>query len=111
MNANFELAYLTGGDEVFGPDSAAPRSTPTPARAIVEECPNVGKLLQNIDFTLAMENEIMGAILDDGDGSRRRRRGLARRPTRRSLDAWLEGVTTLDGGDGAGGGAAARSGL
>ena len=27
----------------------------------------VGKLLQNLEFTLAMENEIMGAILDDGE--------------------------------------------
>ena len=31
-----------------------------------QECPNVGKLLQNLEFTLPMENEMMGGILDDG---------------------------------------------
>jgi glycine betaine/proline transport system substrate-binding protein len=31
MNANFDLTYLTGGDDWFGPTSAAPRSTPTRA--------------------------------------------------------------------------------
>ncbi|MEZ5839562.1 MAG: hypothetical protein R3D02_03735 [Hyphomicrobiales bacterium] len=31
------------------------------------ECANVGALLKN-EFSLAMENEIMGAILDDSAG-------------------------------------------
>ena len=29
------------------------------------ECPNVGKFLTNLVFSLKMENEIMGAILND----------------------------------------------
>jgi glycine betaine/proline transport system substrate-binding protein len=33
---------------------------------LVAECPNVGAFLNNLEFTLEMENEIMGAILDDG---------------------------------------------
>jgi glycine betaine/proline transport system substrate-binding protein len=44
----------------------------------VEECPNVGKLLQNIEFSLEMENEIMGAILTTGRG-----------PHRTPAKAWL----------------------
>ena len=31
------------------------------------ECPNVGKLLANLEFTLPLESEIMGKILDDGE--------------------------------------------
>ena len=31
------------------------------------DCPNAGKLVTNMKFSLAMENEIMGAILDDGE--------------------------------------------
>ena len=49
----------------------------------VAECPNQGKFLQNLSFTLAMENEIMGAILNDGDRPARCRKGLARRQSRR----------------------------
>ena len=64
----------------------------------VTDCPNVGKLLQNLEFTLPMENEIMGAILNDGtDPSEAARAWLAANPT--AWEPWLEGVTTKDGGD------------
>ena len=46
--------------------SAAPRSTPTCAQGYPSECPNVGKLLSNLNFSLDMENEIMGEILNNG---------------------------------------------
>ena len=76
---------------------------PTSARAMSTECPNVGKFLQNLVFTLDMENEIMGAILDDGEDPADAAAGLAEGEPE-ALDAWLAGVTTRDGGDGRGGG-------
>jgi glycine betaine/proline transport system substrate-binding protein len=58
----------------------------------------VGKLLSNLSFTLGMENEIMGAILNDGaDPAAAAKAWLAANPG--TLDAWLDGVTTKDGGD------------
>jgi glycine betaine/proline transport system substrate-binding protein len=43
-----------------------------------------------------MENEIMGAILNDGaDPAAAAKEWLAAHPD--VLDAWLEGVTTVDG--------------
>jgi glycine betaine/proline transport system substrate-binding protein len=64
----------------------------------VEECPNLGTFLANLEFSLAMENEIMGAILDDGeDPQDAARTWMAANPD--AVMAWLAGVTTLDGGD------------
>jgi glycine betaine/proline transport system substrate-binding protein len=98
MNANFKMTYLTGGDDVFGPNLGGAIVATNTRAGFVAECPNTGKLLQNLSFTLAMENEIMGAILNDGtDPAEAAKAWLAANPT--AIDPWLEGVTTKDGGD------------
>ena len=98
MNANFDMGYLTGGDDFFGPNLGG-ATVYTNARAgYVNECPNVGKLLENLEFSLAMENEIMGAILNDGEEpSDAASSWLVANST--VLGPWLAGVTTKDGGD------------
>ncbi|KLN60106.1 glycine/betaine ABC transporter substrate-binding protein [Kiloniella spongiae] len=99
MNANFELTYLTGGDDIFGPNFGGANVLTNVRKGYASECPNMGKLLDNLGFTLAMENEIMGAILDDGkEGPIAATEWLKANPG--ALDAWLAGVTTFDGGDG-----------
>ncbi|HPQ95611.1 MAG: choline ABC transporter substrate-binding protein [Thiothrix sp.] len=65
MNSNYQLTYLEGGDEVFGPDLGGAEIFTNTRAGFVTECPNVGQLLKNLVFSLKMENEIMGAILDD----------------------------------------------
>ena len=98
MNANFKMTYLTGGDDVFGPNLGGAVVDTNTRAGYVAECPNTGKLLQNLSFTLAMENEIMGAILNDGaDPADAAKAWLAANPT--AIDPWLDGVTTKDGGD------------
>ncbi|GAA5066985.1 choline ABC transporter substrate-binding protein [Roseibacterium beibuensis] len=100
MNANFEMTYLTGGDDWFGPDLGGATVYTNTRAGYVEECPNVGALLNNLQFTLAMENEIMGAILNDGeDPSDAARAWMAGNPD--LVMGWLDGVTTIDGGDAA----------
>ncbi|OZO45500.1 glycine/betaine ABC transporter substrate-binding protein, partial [Pseudomonas fluorescens] len=64
MNASFDMSYLTGGDDWFGPDLGGATVYTNTRAGYVSECANVGKLLQNLEFSLAMENEIMGAILN-----------------------------------------------
>lgn len=99
MNANFELTYLSGGDDWFGPNFGGAEVFTNTRAGYSEECPNVGKLLSNLEFTLEMENEIMGAILDDGEEPADAATAwLKENPG--VLDGWLDGVTTLDGGDG-----------
>ncbi len=98
MNANFDMTYLTGGDDFFGPDLGGAMVYTNTRAGYVQECPNVGKLLQNLEFSLAMENEIMGAILNDGEDPQ----DAARVWMAGNADmvmGWLDGVTTLDGGD------------
>jgi glycine betaine/proline transport system substrate-binding protein len=99
MNTTIKMTYLTGGDEVFGPNFGGATVYTNTRKGYVAECPNVGKLLQNLEFTLPLESEIMGKILDDGeDPDDAAAEWLAANPD--ILTKWLEGVTTLDGGDG-----------
>jgi glycine betaine/proline transport system substrate-binding protein len=99
MNANIDMAYLSGGDEKFGPDYGGATVYTNVRAGYAGECPNVGKLLGNLKFTLAMENEIMGAILDDGeDPEKAASAWLKANPG--VLDGWLDGVETFDGGNG-----------
>jgi glycine betaine/proline transport system substrate-binding protein len=96
MNANLDMVYLTGGDEWFGPDFGGATVYTNVGAGYLEECPNVGQLLRNLEFTLEMENEIMGAILDENQDPADAARGwLAEHPD--VLEPWLEGVTTRDG--------------
>jgi glycine betaine/proline transport system substrate-binding protein len=97
MNANFPLKYLPGGEEFFGGEGVVDTVT---RKGYVAECPNVGKLLANLKFTLPMENEIMGKILNDGaDPDEATMEWLKANPD--VALGWVKGVTTLDGGDGA----------
>ncbi len=99
MNANIDMAYLDGGDEDFGPDYGGATVYTNVRAGYAGECPNVGKLLNNLKFTLAMENEIMGAILDDGEEPEDAASAwLKANPG--VLDGWLAGVETFDGGNG-----------
>ena len=98
MNANYKMTYLTGGDDYFGPNLGGAVVDTNTRAGYVAECPNTGKLLQNLVFSLAMENEIMGAILNDGtDATEAAKTWLAANPT--AWEPWLDGVTTKDGGD------------
>lgn len=99
MNANFEMAYLSGGDDVFGPNFGGATVYTNTRAGYAKECPNVGTLLGNLVFSLRMENEIMGAILNDGEDPRKAAEAwLKKNP--QVLEGWLAGVTTKDGGDG-----------
>ncbi len=99
MNANLRLTYLTGGDDFFGPDFGGATVFTNTRAGYVEECPNVGQLLNNLEFTLAMENEIMGKILDmNMDPDEAAETWLQENPD--ILDGWLVGVTTVEGEEG-----------
>ena len=98
MNANFKMTYLTGGDDFFGPNLGGATVATNTRAGYVAECPNTGKLLTNLSFSLPMENEIMGAILNDGTDPRDAAKAwLAAHQD--VIGPWLDGVTTKDGGD------------
>jgi len=99
MNSNFELTYLAGGDDVFGPNFGGATVYTNVRSGYTSACPNLGRLLQNLVFSLAMENQVMGGILDEGlEPEEAATAWLKSHP--QVLDGWLEGVTTLEGSSG-----------
>ena len=98
MNANFDMTYLEGGDDWFGPNLGGAEVRTNTRAGYAAECPNLGTFFSNLEFTLAMENEIMGAILNDGtDPAEAAKTWLTANPA--VLDGWLAGVTTRDGAE------------
>jgi len=96
MNANFPMKYLAGGDDVFGPNFGGATVFTNVRAGYLTECPNVGALISNLRFTLPMENEVMGAILNDGKDARvAAEEWLKAHP--KAWEGWLKNVTTFDG--------------
>ena len=96
MNANFDMVYLSGGDDWFGPNYGGATVYTNVRDGYVEECANVGQLLNNLTFSLKMENEIMASILNDNmQPEAAAESWLKANPG--VLDGWLDGVTTVEG--------------
>jgi glycine betaine/proline transport system substrate-binding protein len=96
MNSKYKMSYLAGGDDFFGPDYGGATVYTNTRAGYVADCPNAGKLITNLTFTLPMENEVMGKILFDGeDADKAAEEWLKANPT--AWTAWLDGVTTFDG--------------
>jgi glycine betaine/proline transport system substrate-binding protein len=96
MNRTFRLAYLTGGDDTFGPNFGE-ASVYTNVRAgYVAACPNVGRLLGQEKFELTAEDAMMASILDQRmDPAKAAAVWL--RAHKPAWKPWLEGVTTVEG--------------
>jgi glycine betaine/proline transport system substrate-binding protein len=96
MNTNFPIRYLTGGDAQFGPNFGAATVSTQVRKGYVTECPNVGRLLNNLTFNIDFENKGMGYLMKDGmDPKEGAKKMLVENPE--VLNAWLDGVTTLEG--------------
>ena len=72
MNMRFDLKYLAGGDEFFGPNYGGATIYTVTRKGYSAECPNMGRLLANLKFTLRGESEMMAAILDRHEAARHR---------------------------------------
>lgn len=96
MNVRYELAYLTAGDNVFGPNDGQATVLTNTRKGLSAECPNLGKFLANLAFTVPAEDVMMTYILDDGMEARdAATKWLTENPA--VLDGWLAGVMTADG--------------
>jgi len=96
MNMRFALKYLSGGDEVFGPNFGGATIYTVTRRGYSAECPNIGRLLRNLKFSLRGESEMMAAILDRHEAPEIAATAwLKANPA--AAKAWLEGVLTFDG--------------
>lgn len=96
MNVQYDMKYLRGGEKYFG-DSGQVNTLAR--KGYAQQCPNAGKLLSNLKFTQEMENSIMDRVLSkQASNAQAIKDWLQANP--QVLDAWLDGVTTRDGGDG-----------
>jgi glycine betaine/proline transport system substrate-binding protein len=96
MNTSFAIQYLTGGDRHYGPNFGAATVSTQVRKGYATECPNVGRFLTNLTFTVDFENKGMGYLMTDGmDPRDAAKRMLTETPD--VLAGWLDGVTTLDG--------------
>jgi len=96
MNSHFDMTYLSGGDDVFGPNFGADTVRTVARPKFDSDCPNAAKLLAQIKFTMEFENAGMARILDDELPAS----DAALEMMRKNPDlvyGWLDGVTTRDG--------------
>ncbi|MBT8767360.1 choline ABC transporter substrate-binding protein [Pseudomonas boanensis] len=95
MNVQYDMKYLKGGEKYFGESG----SVNTLARkGYAQQCPNVGKLLANLQFTQDMENAIMNQVLNENANNEAAIKAwLKANPA--VVEGWLQGVTTREGGD------------
>ncbi|MDB6141534.1 MAG: Choline transporter, periplasmic binding protein [Pseudomonas sp.] len=96
MNTKNKMKYLTGGDDYFGPNFGQATVYTNVRKGYTQECSNVGKLLQNMVFTLKMENQLMDAVLNENQKPREAAKAwIKANPA--VLDQWLVGVSSRDG--------------
>jgi glycine betaine/proline transport system substrate-binding protein len=95
MNVQMKMSYLSGGDDVFGPNLGEAKVYTAIPPSYEKKCPNVFSFLKNLQFTLDMENQVMGPILKKVKPNKAAKDYLAKNPA--TVDKWLVGVTTLDG--------------
>jgi glycine betaine/proline transport system substrate-binding protein len=96
MNTRFAMSYLTGGDAYFGPDFGGAVIYTNARAGYLQQCPNLGRLLKNLSFTLLGESQLMGLILDAGKDPQTAA-GIWLKANPGVLPVWLSGVTTFDG--------------
>lgn len=96
MNKNIELEYLSGGDKYYGENFGASSVRTDVRSGYLEQCPNVGQLLKNLEFSIDAENTMMDYVLNGGlDPRSAARKWLGEHPE--WLDKTLADVQTLDG--------------
>ncbi|WP_345814549.1 choline ABC transporter substrate-binding protein [Paraburkholderia sp. PREW-6R] len=98
MNVQMKIDYLSGGDAVFGPNYGEAKVLTVTPSDYSTRCPNVAKLVSNLQFTTDIENHVMLPIMNRTDPNKAARDWLKANPG--VLDKWLAGVKTYDGKDG-----------
>ncbi len=98
MNINMNITYLTGSEDVYGPNEGAATVSTVTAPDYAQRCPNVNRLLENLTFSAAQESQLMVPIM-----ARKTPQDVARQWLRdhpEDVRKWLAGVTSFDGKDG-----------
>lgn len=96
MNVNMDLTYLTGSDDVFGPNEGAATVHTVTRPGLTEECPNLGTFLENYVFEVSELDVMMDYILTEGMSAEEAvRKWMSENPGR--VEQFVEGTTTAEG--------------
>ena len=95
MNVQMKMSYLSGGDDIFGPNLGEAKVYTAIPPSYEKKCPNVYAFPKNLQYTTDIENQVMGPILKKVKPNVAAKDFLKKNPG--TVDKWLAGVTTLDG--------------
>jgi glycine betaine/proline transport system substrate-binding protein len=98
MNVQMKMSYLSGGDDIFGPNLGEAKVYTAIPPSYEKKCPNVFTFLKNLQYTTDIENQVMGPILKKVKPNTAAKDFLKKNPG--TVDKWLAGVKTFDGKDG-----------
>jgi glycine betaine/proline transport system substrate-binding protein len=99
MNIDYDLTYLSGGDDVFGANFGSSDVYTLSRKGYAAQCPNIAKMFSQLKFTVDFENHGIQMMLKQSkDGKAAAIAMMKQHPE--LVKAWLAGVTTLDGQDG-----------
>lgn len=96
MNRSFDIAYLGGADDYFGPNKGASKVRTIVRHGFGNECHNVSALLANMLFDIDMLEQVMDYVINGfAPVDRAVRLWLKENPDQ--VDRWLKGVHFVDG--------------
>jgi glycine betaine/proline transport system substrate-binding protein len=98
MNTKYKMTYLSGGEKTFGANYGASDVYTVARKGYLEECPNLGRLLAQLTFSVPQENAIMAGIEKGEKAETAALAWLKANPA--AIEPWLQGVTTFDGKEG-----------
>ncbi len=96
MNNQFDIRYLDGGDQYFGPNYGGSTVHTNVRSGFATDCPNVNRLLKNLVFSVEMEGVMMNQVLNEFvPADRAVRDWMYKNP--KQVSSWLRGVKTRTG--------------
>lgn len=95
MNVKLKMHYLTGGEKWFGSKGDVYTLT---RKGYPQACPNAAKMLENLKFTLEMENSIMAEVVDKKISFDEAAKAWGKAHPE-VLERWLAGVSTRTDGN------------
>nr|WP_315430081.1 choline ABC transporter substrate-binding protein [uncultured Albidiferax sp.] len=99
MNTKFQVNYLDGDKEYFGPNFGSATVNTVSRKGYAAQCPNVGRLFSQMEFTVDFENKAISEVLEQKiDAKAAGLRQLKANP--KLVETWLAGVKTYGGEDG-----------
>ena len=96
MNVDFKMTYLSGGDVEFGPNFGGATVRTISRVGYAAQCPNAAKFFSNLVFDVDYENIAMRKVTADGMSPEAAATEMMKQHPEK-LEAWLAGVTTIDG--------------